>query len=135
MPWLPMIGTVLTLTAGGAVANYQISQNEKAIEGKVNIAEYTRDQDFAREARVRLAAELRDVSDSVDENEDAIEALERSDLTASGDIKLQLERLQAEQRALSMEQRRENEAIKQQLDLLLQLLRGGATAQPQPFGQ
>lgn len=135
MPWLPMIGTILTLTAGGSVATYQIGQNNKAIEGKVSVVEYDRDKDFAREARIRLATDIKDISESVDENEEAIEALERSDLTSSGDIKLQIERLQAEQRTLSAEQRRQTENIQQQLDLLLQLLRNGAPIQPQPFGQ
>ena len=133
MPWIPTVITLVTIVGGGALAYGQIGDNEEAIQRLVIAEQYAQDKAFARDARIKLAADIQDLSESIDENEDAIEDLERSDLQAAGDIKLEIERLRTQQQTLSARQTRELEALSRQLELILQFIEREGGGTPNPF--
>lgn len=115
LSWIPTIITIVSLVGGGAIAYKQIGDNKVAIDTKVDAVAFKNHAESTRDARVRLAADISDLEENMDEAEDAIDELERSDLQSAGDIKLQLQQLSTQQKV-------DRDALERQLQLILQLL-------------
>jgi len=113
--WIPTIITVISLIGGGAVAYKTIGDNTESLSQKVNQSEFENHKNFTLDSRIRLATDIQDLEESMDEAEDKIDDLDRSDLQSAGDLKLQIERL-------SNQQRLDRAAMERQLNLILQML-------------
>ncbi len=116
LAWIPTALTVAGLVGGGAVGFYKIDQNSLKIEDKVEQSDFTNEKTVARDARLRLFTQITTVGDEAASNEEKIGDLQRNDIQGAGEIKLEILKLQTQQKS-------DKEAIDRQLDTILDLLK------------
>ena len=115
MKYLPAIAMAAAIVASATTAQVQIKANAEAIKStnatlQTRLPTFLYDRDMAR-----VNAELQDISEGVDDNEELVEQLERATDQIDGRIELEIERL----RNLISQSDKEQKA---QLELILQLL-------------